>query len=301
MMPIRGGKDRSGILKRSGQRSSSSLNSFGRSQVCGANFTRSSVRLDPSMSCMPASTHKSYCPAPEVGSRRLARRTRCIPLTSSCARGWIMITSKASTLLRGLILKKPPSTWGCQSAGSTREKDFPFDWVKMNSCVSTSPASGAAAVQALNRTSRMYFLITYPRYSGPLRLRSLDEQFLPADLLADRALAGIMRFRRAMLATEVDDLKVEFRPLAFGEELLQVRLGLFNVPAVAQCPAPGQAMDVRIHREGRNAERLHHHHTGGLVAYARQSLQRFHVPGHLAAVLIDQDPAQAMDRLALRR
>ena len=72
----------------------------------------------------------------------------------------------------------------------------------------------------------------------------------------DRARVLVVPARRAVLAAEVDDLQVALSPLLAREELLQIALGLLDVLARRQSPACGEAVDVRVDREGRLAERL---------------------------------------------
>jgi hypothetical protein len=60
------------------------------------------------------------------------------------------------------------------------------------------------------------------------------------------------------------------------EQFLQVGLSVLHALAGAQGPSAKRAVDVGVHREGRHAEGLHHHHAGGLVAHAGQGLQGFH-------------------------
>ena len=91
----------------------------------------------------------------------------------------------------------------------------------------------------------------------------------------------------AVRASKVDDLQVQPPPAFGGPQRFQIELGLHNAAAAAEPPARGQAVNVRIHREGGVPETLAHHHAGALVAHAGQSFQLRKAFGHLAAMLRD--------------
>ena len=61
------------------------------------------------------------------------------------------------------------------------------------------------------------------------------------------------------------------------EQLLEIALGLLDGAAAREAPARRQAVDVRVDREGRMAEGLRHHDARGLVADARQRLERLEI------------------------
>ena len=106
--------------------------------------------------------------------------------------------------------------------------------------------------------------------------------------------------RRTVRATEVDDLKMQLRPVRGGEEPFQRLLGLADVASVREPPTRGKPVDVRVDGEGRLAEGLHHHHARALVTDAGQRLEFMEGVGHAPAVCVDQDPAQRPDVLRLR-
>jgi hypothetical protein len=93
---------------------------------------------------------------------------------------------------------------------------------------------------------------------------------------------------RAVLAAEVDHLEVHAPPRGLGEEALQVALGLHHAAPAREPPAPREAVDVRIHREGRHAEGLDHHDARRLVADTGERLEERGVRRHAAGVLVQQ-------------
>jgi len=90
-------------------------------------------------------------------------------------------------------------------------------------------------------------------------------------------------------------------PLVGRERGLQVDLGALDVLAVGEAPAFGQAMDVRVDRERRHAEGLHHEDRRGLVADTRQRLERFEGRGHFTAVTLHEQPRHLLQVLRLGR
>jgi hypothetical protein len=104
-----------------------------------------------------------------------------------------------------------------------------------------------------------------------------------------------------VLAPELDQLEMQAPPRERREELLQITLGLLDRAAAREAPTRRQPVDVRVDGEGRMAEGLLHHDARGLVADARQRLERLEIRGYDARVLLEQDPREARDRLRLRR
>ena len=82
-----------------------------------------------------------------------------------------------------------------------------------------------------------------------------------------------MAFRRAVFAAKVDDLEVTTIPSVFGENGLQVPLGLFDILSVTQPPPISQAMDMRVDGERRKTECTRHDDAGCLVADASEPFQ----------------------------
>ena len=62
--------------------------------------------------------------------------------------------------------------------------------------------------------------------------------------------------RGAMAAPVENHAQVQRVPAFRREEFFQITFGLLDIASVAQPPARGQSVDVRIHREGRHAEGL---------------------------------------------
>ena len=81
----------------------------------------------------------------------------------------------------------------------------------------------------------------------------------------------------------------------------QLLLDLARVRAPGEPEPMGDAEDVRVDRHRRLAERAVQHDVGGLAPDARQLLQRLAIARHLAAVLLEQDPAGGEDVLHLGR
>ena len=98
-----------------------------------------------------------------------------------------------------------------------------------------------------------------------------------------------------VLASEVNDLQMAAAPFAFGEELLEVALGLLDVLAVRQPPPFREAVDVRVEGERRLAERLIHDDARGLVSDAREFLELFERAWHLAAMFRHDRLREALD------
>ena len=92
-----------------------------------------------------------------------------------------------------------------------------------------------------------------------------------------------------MLAAVEDDLQVELVPLLLGKAFFQVALGLFDVLALGELPALGEAVDVSVDGKGGHAEGLGHDHGSRLVADAGQGLEVLKVVRHFTAVLLNQD------------
>ena len=132
-------------------------------------------------------------------------------------------------------------------------------------------------------------------------LLQLGDFGLAANGARDEIAVALGASGRGVLAAIKDDLQVQLVPLVLREEALGVALGLLHILAVGEIPAVHQPVDVGVHRKGRDAKGLRHDHRRGLVAHARQPLQRLHVLGDNAAVLVHQDLAQTHDGLGLLR
>lgn len=104
-----------------------------------------------------------------------------------------------------------------------------------------------------------------------------------------------MTARRTVLPPEEDDLQVPPMPLVLGEERLEIGLGALDGRPRRQPPALGQPMDVRVDREGRHAEGLHHQHRRRLVPDPRQRLERLEAARHLAAVALDDEAPHLLE------
>ena len=73
----------------------------------------------------------------------------------------------------------------------------------------------------------------------------------------------------------------------------QVALGLHHVLATGQAPALGEPVNVGINRKCGHPKRLRHHHACSLVAHSGQAFKRFHILGHFAVMLLQQDLTQS--------
>src|SRR5690606_18870489 len=104
---------------------------------------------------------------------------------------------------------------------------------------------------------------------------------------ADRARQEVVPAGRAVLATEEDDLEVTVVPGLDRERRLQVTFDLLDVLAHRESPALGEAVDVGVDRERRDAERLRHHDAGGLVADTGEGLEELPVRQHLSPAIDD--------------
>ncbi len=104
-----------------------------------------------------------------------------------------------------------------------------------------------------------------------------------------------------MFAAVEDDLQVQAVPGRFGEQPLQVALGLHNAAARGQFPALGESVDVGVDRKTWHAKGLGHDHLGGFVADPRQFLQRLQIGRHFAAMLGDEDFREPADGARLLR
>jgi len=104
---------------------------------------------------------------------------------------------------------------------------------------------------------------------------------------------------RAVLAAEVDHLEVHAPPRGLGEEALQVALGLHHAAPAREPPARREAVDVRVHREGRLTEGLHHHDARRLVADTGERLEEREVRRHAARVLVQQALCERRERARL--
>jgi hypothetical protein len=93
---------------------------------------------------------------------------------------------------------------------------------------------------------------------------------------------------RAEAAAEVHELEVDAAPVLAREEGLQVALRLRDAAPAREAPARRQAVDVRVHREGRLAEGLHHHDARRLVADTGECLEQREVRRHAPLVLVQQ-------------
>ena len=103
----------------------------------------------------------------------------------------------------------------------------------------------------------------------------------------------------AVGAPEKNDLQMALFPFAFRENFLEVFFGLLYRRTVGKTPALGETVNVRIHREGGNLERMNHHDAGGLVAYTGQSFELFEGAGNLTVVLFYKNLGQVENVLAL--
>src|SRR5262249_9420917 len=93
-----------------------------------------------------------------------------------------------------------------------------------------------AALLRLRRLARLALLRAGFRLRARLRHR-------PA---ADRALRHHVTSRRAVLAAEVDDLKMDRVPAIARKQVLEVGLDLLDVARARQSPPRGEPEDVRI-------------------------------------------------------
>src|SRR5688572_28258950 len=62
----------------------------------------------------------------------------------------------------------------------------------------------------------------------------------------DRATRALVAECRAVLAAEVDDLKMKIVPACRRVQLLEIALGLDDVARARQAPPPGEPVDVRV-------------------------------------------------------
>jgi cation:H+ antiporter len=165
------------------------------------------------------------------------------------------------------------------------------------------PAGGPLDLLVVALLSLILFLGSTSRTSSGARTRSSrrDRGSLPADPRlrgrpgADRARRQVVSASGAVLAAEVDELKMPPAPVLGSEEPLQVPLGLDHVAGPGESPASRQAVDVRVDREGGLAEGLDHHDAGRLVAHPGQGLEGLEVGRHATGVLLDEDLREAAD------
>ena len=116
---------------------------------------------------------------------------------------------------------------------------------------------------------------------------------------ADGARSGVMPLSSAVLAAKEDYLQVEVVPEGLGKQRLEVPLCLFHVLAVREAPALGEAVDMRVDRERRDAEDLRHHDAGGLVADSGQSLELPEALWDLPAMQLEQHVCCAVEVVCL--
>ena len=99
----------------------------------------------------------------------------------------------------------------------------------------------------------------------------------------------------AELASEVDELQVHPVPALRRESGLEGCLHTRHLAAGShQAPADGQAVDVRVHCEGGDAEGLGHDAAGRLVADAGERLELLDTARH-AAAKVGEQPACTCD------
>mmetsp|Transcript_25861 Transcript_25861/g.82279 ORF Transcript_25861/g.82279 Transcript_25861/m.82279 type:complete len:214 (+) Transcript_25861:1840-2481(+) len=99
-----------------------------------------------------------------------------------------------------------------------------------------------------------------------------------------------MALRLAVLAPEEYDLEVEGMPLLRGVQVLDRGLDFVHVARLPhEPPALREAVDVRVHRKGRDPKGLRHEHARGLVAHPGQRLELRKGAGDLAAVPLHQE------------
>jgi predicted CoA-binding protein len=104
-----------------------------------------------------------------------------------------------------------------------------------------------------------------------------------------------------VLAPEEDDLEVEADPRVLGEGRLEVAFGALDGGTVGETPARGEAMDVRVDGERRDAEGLGHDHARGLVTDAGERFELLEGARDAAAVLLDEHLREPVERFRLRR
>ena len=111
-------------------------------------------------------------------------------------------------------------------------------------------------------------------------------------LLRDRAVRAVGLARLADVAAEQDQPVVGVLAEAGGRRGDEAVLHGAGRLARGESRAIGDAEDVRVDGDRRCAEGRVQHHVGRLPAHARQRLEGRPVAGHLAAVLVQQQPGR---------
>jgi hypothetical protein len=98
----------------------------------------------------------------------------------------------------------------------------------------------------------------------------------------------------------VEDEQIGRAGPPFGrDQRAQPGFHLHRIVDMHEAQAIGDAQDVPIHGQARDAERVPEHHIGGLAADAREFCQGVHVGRHLSAMPLDEPTCHAHQRPGL--